>query len=148
MALGGSSLPKHMIKKFFLITGGLVAILVAVVTLTTPAEKTCYHIGTELRCVDKFIPPAQTQTTTTANDAAPIYKLAAVLQASGAITDYKIGTWADQLDVWISSLLPGDAREVATAGCKLARQKFQSGGYSTLRVFLVVGDHPAATCRF
>jgi hypothetical protein len=50
------------------------------------------------------------------------------------------------LDLYLSSMLPGDARDMANAACMSAKQQRVPSGW-TVRAFLVVGDRPAATCR-
>jgi hypothetical protein len=47
-------------------------------------------------------------------------------------------------DLYLSSMLPEDARDVAAAACH--PNSMVPHGW-TVRAFLVVGDRPASTCR-
>ena len=65
---------------------------------------------------------------------------------TGYATDYDIKVFGNNIDFTISSLLPGDARFLATTVCGVALQKGLHAIGWTVRVFLPVGDRPAATC--
>ena len=60
-----------------------------------------------------------------------------------------VAAWDGAHDVAISSLLPGDAREIATGVCSLSQAQF-AGQWKRrweLRVFILTSsDRPAATC--
>ena len=61
---------------------------------------------------------------------------------TGYATEYRVGVRT--LNLTISSLLPGDARAIATAMCQAGAQQGLAGW--RVRVFLPVGDRPAAAC--
>ena len=65
---------------------------------------------------------------------------------TGLAVEYDVSGWNRRLDLSISSLLPGDARNIATAVCGTAREGRWDQPW-TVRVFLAVGDRPAAVCR-
>lgn len=65
---------------------------------------------------------------------------------SGIATSYSLSAWNRSLDINIGSMLPGDARTVANVACATFR-KAGIEFYTTVRVFLVVGDRPAAVCQ-
>jgi hypothetical protein len=85
-------------------------------------------------------------TESSADDVNNAYALGDAAVKSGLAVEYEVSGWHSRLDVNISSLLPGDARTVANALCTIARQKQTWQRPWTVRVFLTVGDRPAATC--
>lgn len=66
---------------------------------------------------------------------------------SGIATEYATSVWNRSLDVTIPSLLPNDAQQVADAICGKAGQTFVWNEHYTVRVFLPIGDRPAASCQ-
>ncbi|MCH8347824.1 MAG: hypothetical protein IH901_04925 [Proteobacteria bacterium] len=74
------------------------------------------------------------------------FAIGEVAVASGVAVEYDISGWNQAIDITISSILPGDARLVADELCKVARQLDWSTSWS-IRVFLTIGDRPAAICR-
>lgn len=80
-----------------------------------------------------------------ADDVDNAYKLAEAAKRSGLAVDYSISGWNSYIDLNISSMLPGDARTVASGVCQFARKQTWQHPW-TVRVFLVVGDRPAAQC--
>lgn len=81
-----------------------------------------------------------------ANDVENAFTLGEMGRLSGIATDYDVSGWHRRLDVYISSVLPGDAREVAEALCQVGTDRFEWERPWEVRVFLVVGERPAATC--
>jgi hypothetical protein len=72
------------------------------------------------------------------------------LKKDGLITHYEISGWDGALDVTISSLLPGDAREAAEGTCAATQQLFAGRWQRAweLRVFILTSnDRPAAVCK-
>jgi hypothetical protein len=80
-----------------------------------------------------------------ADDVDTIYRIGQVVKDKGAATDFSVSGWNHYLDVNIGSMLPGDARDLADAMCGAARGLSLKAQW-TVRVFLVVGQRPAATC--
>jgi hypothetical protein len=75
-----------------------------------------------------------------------IYKLGNAAKGLNLATDFKVSGWNQRLDLFVGSMLPGDARDVASGVCDAAKKmKFQAAW--EVRAFLVVGDRPAATCK-
>lgn len=81
-----------------------------------------------------------------ASDVENAYKLGEAIKRAGFATEYDVSGWGSELDIHISSVLPGDARDVANATCQFGRENMVWQSPWTVRVFLVVGDRPAATC--
>jgi glycine/D-amino acid oxidase-like deaminating enzyme len=83
--------------------------------------------------------------TASTTDLDNIHALGQAAQRTGAVNTYKTSGLRGQLDLYIGSMLPEDARVVATRSCDAgSRKKFKNAW--EVRVFLVVGDRPAATC--
>jgi len=74
------------------------------------------------------------------------YTIGQLAVSSGVAVEYDVSGWGQEIDITISSILPGDARLVADELCKVARQLDWSYSWS-IRVFLTVGERPAAVCR-
>ena len=128
---GGVGTMQSMVKVF-----GVVAILV--LAYNTPGNKLW----------DSGYPENRTPVaaTTTDVDAQWLAALSEIAVATGVAAEYEVSNWGSTLDVTISSLLPGDARELAQMLCHEAREHDVDSGW-TVRVFLPMGgDRPAATC--
>ena len=80
-----------------------------------------------------------------ADDVENAYRLGELAVGTGLAVEYDVSGWNRRLDLSISSLLPGDARNIATALCGTAREGRWDQPW-TVRVFLAVGDRPAAVC--
>ena len=77
------------------------------------------------------------------------YRVGSALQGHNIVTSFTAGR--KSLDLSIGSMLPGDARTVASVVCSEDwRQRLGHAGFPAdpvqVRVFLVVGDRPAAVC--
>jgi hypothetical protein len=82
-----------------------------------------------------------------ADDVEQAFKMGEAAKNAGIAIDYSVSGWHSYIDLNISSMLPGDARDVADSGCILARSLRWEHPW-TIRVFLVVGERPAAQCTF
>lgn len=80
-----------------------------------------------------------------ADDVENVYRLGEAAKAAGLAVGYSVSGWNQYLDINISSMLPGDAREVASGMCQYAHKQTWQRPW-TIRVFLVVGERPAASC--
>jgi hypothetical protein len=81
-----------------------------------------------------------------ASDVDNVYRLGDAAKKAGLANDFKVSGWSKNLDLFIGSMLPGDARAVADGVCQAARQMRWERPWN-VRVFLVVGDRPAAACQ-
>lgn len=81
-----------------------------------------------------------------ADDIEQIYALGKVAKELGAV-EYDVSGWHSRLDITISSVLPGDARRFLAGTCEELERKFSWESNWTVRVFLTVGDRPAAQCE-
>lgn len=71
-----------------------------------------------------------------------------VLKATGIITTFDVSGWNRTFDLTIGSLLPGEARDLATTICYGDNDLASNvKGSWEVRVFLPVGERPAAVCN-
>lgn len=80
------------------------------------------------------------------HDVDNLYSIGKQLQAKGAITTYEVSGWHHRLDLNIGSLSPIEASSFAYSICEQAINSFQWTNTWKIRVFLIVGDKPAAQC--
>lgn len=72
--------------------------------------------------------------------------LGAIMKTKGVVTAYELRIWGGTFDLTISSLLPGEARQIAALACDLLRKQGLERAWE-VRVFLPTGgERPAATC--
>jgi hypothetical protein len=66
---------------------------------------------------------------------------------AGYATSYEIRAFDRAVDVFASTNSVSDARVIANGLCLVARETMRFERAFTVRVFLVSGDRPAATCK-
>jgi hypothetical protein len=86
-------------------------------------------------------PPPSTRASEPPSEITRIYRAGNAMKDMKLIDRFEIHY--PNLDLYLSSMLPGDARDVAAAVC---HPKMNIPHGLTIRAFLVVGDRPAATC--
>ena len=72
--------------------------------------------------------------TTTDVDARWLTALSEIAVGTGIAAEYDVDDWGHTLDVTISSLLPGDARELAQMLCQEARARDVDSGWTSAGV--------------
>lgn len=82
-----------------------------------------------------------------ADDVEKVYILGETAKKTGLITGYKVSGWSQSLDLYVGSNYPSDARAVAEAVCKAAKENARFENPWDVRVFLIVGERPAAVCK-
>lgn len=78
------------------------------------------------------------------------FTLVNLLQSRNLIMDGDVSGWNHTIDLHISSLLPGDARDTANVVCQQARRlhKWDPARNWTVRVFLTINSKtPAGRCN-
>ncbi len=74
------------------------------------------------------------------------YNVGEGMKRQGFFTEYSVSGWGPSFEATISSLLPGEARQVAQSICESFRTNMQKSW--EVRVFLAnSGSRPAATCQ-
>jgi hypothetical protein len=82
-----------------------------------------------------------------ADDVDNVYKLGEASKKMGVVNSYEVQGWGRKLDLHMGSNSPGDAKFLANVVCKTAKEKMIFSQSWEVRVFLIVGERPAAICK-